>query len=101
MSDFEAFQGDTVSLRYGVTPAQDMNNWDVRVVVKTSKSQTVPDLDLTLTQVSGDTFFKEGLMQTTSLDVGKYFLIAELFNPGSTERKEVHDTLKINEQGVF
>lgn len=109
MSKFNTYsviQTDTVALSYSVgegtqfDPYQVLTNWTCRVMVKTTKSASAL-IDMTITTKNADNTAFVGLLQTTSLSPGEYFLMAKLYNTVTTESKEIHQKLVVGERGVF
>ena len=103
MSEVNITQGDSVDLSYGLTPSQDLTSWVCQVMVKKTKSDAAL-IDVTLPNLSGDTFSRIGSLtpaQTALLAPGVYLLLAELSRSATSKSKEFEDTLKVAEQGVF
>lgn len=98
--DLEVFQGDSIALAYRTDPEQDMSLWSTRIMVKRQLTEAAL-LEQDITQLSPDNLRMVGLMQTASLEPGKYWLLAEMSNATTGESKEIHQRISIKPQGVF
>lgn len=99
-SNITVVQGDSVALAYATSPAQDMTTWTCQVMVKTSKNASAL-ITQSLTSQSPDSLSKIGLLQTTSLSPGNYFILAKLSHTASGQSKEVQSRLTVEERGVY
>lgn len=97
-------QGNSLLLKYGLDPAQDLSvNWICRVVVKKTKSEAAEiDKNLTTFDTGSENFTgKLTPVETASLEVGNYWLMAQLSNSLTEDSIEIHEKLTVEEQGVF
>ncbi len=93
-------QGDSVALSYSTKPKQDMSTWTCQVQVRENTGGAAL-IDITLIAESADTFSKIGLLDTTTLPPGSYYIYAQLDNAGTSESKEIHSSLIVEAQGVY
>ncbi len=92
------YQGDTIELEYAIENRTLSINWHCLVHVK--KSTDTPALiELELDLNPQETEFT-GLLDTSSLLPGSYGVYAELSNPATSERCEIHQRITIRNQGV-
>jgi hypothetical protein len=98
-------QGMSVALKYGTDPTQDMTSWVCQVVVKTRASgkSGAAVISKTLAARTVDDLYWVGALtpaETVALAPGRYWVMAELDNAGTSENLEIHDQMEVGLQGV-
>lgn len=92
------YQGDTVELEYAIENRSLNVNWQCVVNVKQAIDAPVL-IDLNLSLNALESAFT-GLLDTSPLVPGRYFVYAELSNVATSERTELHHSLLVRKQGV-
>ena len=102
----EVIQGTSLTLTYGLRPAEALDvGWACTVTVVPKglgKTGTASITKSVITLTPNNLFFETGLTpdDTDGLAVGEYYVMAELDNATALRNAEVHDVIKIVEQGV-
>lgn len=101
-TEYEIFQQDSMDLKYGLVPDRDLTAWDCITLVKTSLTDADVDALISITnyQLSQSTYRFESQM-IAALNPGKYFMVTQMYNSTTSQRKEIHERLVVKQQGVI
>jgi len=96
-------QGDSLQVPIGLTNVDDLTTWSCRVRIGSTVDDDSPVFDQLVTQRNNDNsrfilFIDRST--TAGWDAGDYLIMADVWNAGTGEGKEMHGELRVEAQGV-